>query len=111
MLKIYKDGKSLIVTNGSFHNQYRHVGWTTTEELSTEETIVEEMVEESELMLESESEESEWDEQEAVDELEEKPLSEMNRDELIAFATLKNVNIEGLAKNVQIRDAIKNSLK
>ena len=51
---------------------------------------------------------SEWDE--VIDEEPEKPLSEMNREELTEKAESLGINISGLTKNAQIREKIKSCM-
>lgn len=117
MVKIYKGEMTLTVPNGSYEKQFKPNGWskenskeTIGSDIMSEETMRPETPETTEEIPE-ENQEDEWDEEESIEsDLEEKPLSEMNREELLEFARIKGINVEGLGKNVQIREAIKATL-
>lgn len=98
MVKIWKgegEGKrELKVPLAAFENFFKGAGWQKSEGNNTTNT----------------SEEDEWDDYVDGEESEEeftKPLSEMNRYELEAYAAKLGVDLTGLNTNKQYREAIK----
>ena len=90
MVQIKKDALKLKVTNSAYKNFYKDAGWD----------LVDAAEEHGEW---AEAEAEEWAEAEGVT----KPLSEMNRSELEAYAAQLNVDLTGLSSNKQYREAIK----
>ena len=90
MVQIKKDALKLKVTNSAYKNFYKDAGWD----------LVDAAEEHGEC---AEAEAEEWAEAEGVT----KPLSEMNRSELEAYAAQLNVDLTGLSSNKQYREAIK----
>jgi hypothetical protein len=111
MIKIYKGDRVLNVTKAAYDNYYLNSGWQLkkTVENSTEasENIINETVEET---VEQPIEHDEWEE--AVNETVEveKPLSEMNRDELTNKAISMGLDISGVTSNKQLRELIKSNM-
>lgn len=100
MLRIYKgegEGKKeLLVPVSAYENFYKGAGWTKGDVVS-------------EASLE-EGDEDEWEGYDDGEEGEEefiKPLSEMSRSELEAYAAKLGVDLTGLNSNKQYREAIK----
>lgn len=99
MLKIQKgegEGKKeLLVPNGAFKNFFEGAGWHRVGVVSEVKA--------------DESEEDEWSDYEEGEEDDEftKPLSEMSRAELEAYAAKLGVDLTGLNSNKQYREAIK----
>ena len=111
-VKVKKGNKQSKVPSGSV-KQYLAAGWELVEQ-TKEKPAAEEAVEESLGQDDSEWDDSEWEEEDEdsrLQELEEKPLSEMNNKELREYAELKGVNLVGLTSNKQIREAISSALK
>lgn len=121
-VKIKKGEKVLTVPKTSFLNFFADQGWEEVKssshsgkEKKNEEVKEEELKDES---VEEETEETteevkdEWDEAMEEDEADiEKPISEMTKDELIAYADQNGIDISGLTKTSQIKEAIKNANK
>lgn len=87
--------KELTVPTAAFDNFYKGAGWQKVDTAS--EPIIE-------------SEEDEWDGYDENEDNEEeftKPLSEMTRPELEAYAAKLGVDLSGLTSNKQYREAIK----
>ena len=97
MVKIEKVGVGqLTVPDKAFDNYYKAAGWHVVEggKKATKATKVEE------------TEEDEWagfEEEEEVT----KPLSEMNRPEMEAFAAKRGIDISGATSNRQLRELLK----
>ena len=114
-VKVKKDNKQSKVPSGSV-KQYLAAGWELVEE-ADKKPAAKEVKEESigeETQDDSEWDDAEWEEEDEdsrLEELEEKPLSEMNNKELREYADLKGVNLVGLTSNKQIREAISSALK
>lgn len=110
MIKIEKNGKTLVVPRTAFKEYYENQGWKESgnshkkkvDEKKTEEPKVEEPEVE-----ESESDEEDWSEFE--DEVE-KPLSEMNKNELKEKAISLGIDIPADVTNSQLRELIKSAL-
>lgn len=100
MVRIGKGEMEKRVSLSSFHNYYENAGWLILDHVVGSSF---EQVDESD-----EISDSEWDE--AIDEEPEKPLSEMNREELTAKAESLGIDISGLTKNAQIREKIKSCM-
>lgn len=119
MVKIVKGDLVNFVPNASFNNFFKSQGWTLAEgeEISPKpisakkEKVEEKPVEEISVVeepVEEEINEEDWDEviDELVDEEVEKPISEMNKEELIKKAKKLGIATDGLS-NKQLREAIK----
>lgn len=108
MLNISKDGKVLKVTETAFKEYYKDFGWVpkATENVAKEpaEDTNEEAVEENPIEENPIEENDDWNdiEEEEV----EKPISNMSKDELIAYANEHGINIDGINRTSQIREAI-----
>lgn len=116
MVRIGKGNLVNTVPRSSFDNFFKSQGWVIlegdnapsnpiVEKEKKEEKIEEQVVENSD----SETSDDEWDEvlDEFKDEEVEKPLSEMNKSELIEKANSLGVDISNLNTNKQLREAIK----
>ena len=107
MVQIKKDALKLKVTNSAYKNFYKDAGWDLVDAAEEHgewaEAEAEEWAEAEEHGEWAEAEEEEWAEAEGVT----KPLSEMNRSELEAYAAQLNVDLTGLSSNKQYREAIK----
>ena len=122
MVKIVKGGITKKVTKSAFEDYFRPNGWEIEGEIKAspipvkkEEVKKVEKVNVVETNSDNETEEDEvsdedWDEamDELVDEEVEKPISEMNKSELIAKAESLGIETAGLS-NKQLREAIKAS--
>ncbi len=124
---ITKGELSKRVSFGAYRNYYKDFGWVLTEGVEpsvspvTEEVaedtvdeqpeitdeVVEDSVDEAEI-TEDEVADEEWDEAIAEEDVE-KPLSEMNRDELVAKAESLGIEVDG-KNNSQLRKAIKEKM-
>lgn len=101
MVTIRKNGMKKIVTSAAFKNFYRNNGWTVDNNGSAVKPVKKnEVVEDEET-----SEEDEWDE--AIKEEFEKPLEDMTRKELEKKAKDLGIDLTGLGKTAQIREAIR----
>ena len=113
LVKIYKGEKSLLIPHGAYKYQYAPAGWELSKENSPFHNQKDELQEESEnsiLGYEDEYNESEEEISESFDEiqeLEEKPLSELSIPELRILADYKGVDTTGLTSAKKLRDAIK----
>lgn len=114
MIKIAKDGKAIHVPASAFVNFFKPFGWEIVEEDYTPPApVVEEKSEPVPEKVEAkETEEQysdEWDEvlDELKDEEAEKPLSEMNKEELLAKAKAMGIEVPKTSTNKQLREAIK----
>lgn len=131
-IKIQKMGKTLEVSKTSFENFFKNAGWNEAGEIpassnspealegskkskSINNKANEEKFNQEDSGESGDTSNDEWDE--AIEEMDEmnadvqKPISEMNRDELIQFAKDHDISLAGLSKNNQIREAIKTALK
>lgn len=115
MVKIVKGDLVNFVPNASFNNFFKSQGWTLADgekispkpiSNSKKEKVEEKPIEGS--TIEEEINEEDWDEvmDELVDEEVEKPISEMNKEELIKKAKKLGIATDGLS-NKQLREAIK----
>lgn len=95
-VKIHKDEKTLIVSEGAFNSYYKNSGWVVEEDKKANDVAVESQG----------SFDEDWDSIIEDDEPT-KPLSEMNGRELREFAESKGIDLTGLSSNKQIREAIK----
>lgn len=126
-INIQKGGKRLLVSKAAFENNFKGQGWSevgknptssdiqeAAEETKSEKTINNKAkVEESNQEPSEDQEVDEWDEvlEDEEDEGEiEKPLSEMNKEELIQYASKNDISLEGLTSVKQYRQAIKEAL-
>lgn len=119
MVRIVKGGIIKKVSQSAFEDYFKSQGWEIAGEGKSSPTPVEkvekvepEKVEKVEPVEENSDEVSDedWDEamDELVDEEVEKPISEMNKEELIVKAKSLGINTTGLS-NKQLREAIKSS--
>lgn len=119
MLRIVKGGIVKKVSRSAFEDYFKPQGWEIEGEVNSSPTPVKKEVkndktEKVEEPVEKNSDEEvsdeDWDEamDELVDEEIEKPISEMNKEELIAKAKSLGINTTGLS-NKQLREAIKSS--
>ena len=122
MLTITKNGKTKTVSESVYATVFKDSGWMVVGENSptsviqkeqveenTEEEIVNEVVENNEdENIEDEIPDEAWDEAVAEEEVE-KPLSEMNREEIVAKAKSLGINADGMT-NKQLREAIKKKM-
>jgi hypothetical protein len=115
MIKIYKNGKTLKVTQSAFNNYYANSGWR----LSEASPNFEDVKADKKTLKNAESNtnevdvQDEWegfDETADAEEEFEKPLSEMNRDELTAKAKSLGLNISNVNSNKQLRELIKSHM-
>lgn len=100
-VEIKKGNKIVSTTEAAYSNFFKSNGWKLVKnlqpKLAKNETKEEEPVADNE-----------WDEviEEEANEIQ-KPLSEMNRNELIELANSLGVDVSNLNKNAQLREAIK----
>lgn len=111
LIRIYKGKKSLQIPSGAYKYQYAPYGWTLDRENEIKNTEVETSQpdeEKEESGYENEASEVE-EEQESFDieDLEEKPLSELTVPELRELAEHKGVDVTGLTSAKKLREAIK----
>lgn len=114
-VKIFKGNKEKVVSVSTFENFFKNSGWELADnkksaipqpkEDKKEVKKVEETIEENN--------NDEWDEvlKEEEDEGVEKPLSEMNKRELIEYADKNGISLAGLTTNSQFRKAIQEYMK
>lgn len=100
MIRISKGGKETSVTESAYKNYFARNGWTKIDTDSSDPSS-----DHGNDDWDEETENDDWDEEPA------KPLSEMNRAELEAYAKEKDVDLTGLTSNNQIRKAIKEKLE
>lgn len=132
-IEIFKDGEKRTVSKSAFENFFKDTGWkaginpasssnqNVQGELKEDEAIKSmdsEINEQIEYSGESEnnSTDEEWDELLSEEELEEdedveKPISEMNREELIVYADKHDISLAGLTKVSQFRAAIREAME
>lgn len=123
MLTITKNGKTKKVSESVFKTVFKDSGWSVVgeqsptsavsdENVETEKVEIEEnvneVVEENKDDSDDEIPDEEWDEAIAEEEVE-KPLSEMNREEMLAKAKNLGINADGM-NNKQLREAIKKKM-
>lgn len=97
---LVKKGKATKLVNESVYENYlKNAGWVVEGEEIKSEPIQNEVPEE----IEEEYSDEEWDEDEEV----EKPISEMNNEELKEKAISMGIDISSLKSNKQLREAIK----
>ena len=119
MLTITKNGKTKKVSESVFKAVFKDSGWSVVGEQSPTSAVSEEHVEAVETVeevveenndenVEDEIPDEEWDEAVAEEDVE-KPISEMNRDELTAKAKSLGINANGMNNN-QLRKAIKEKM-
>ena len=118
MIKIRKGSKTLLIPAGAYDTIYAPAGWE--KEDNTAKAVEEpQKVEETPEPLEDDSEEVEETSEEELDEegedveyvdpeeLNEKPLEELDFEELKILAEYLGVNIKGLKSKKEVREAIK----
>lgn len=126
LIKIQKNDKILEVSKSAFKNFYENSGWkevgskptSSNHQKAHREDLNEKNInninEKEEDLLEQSGESSDDEWEEAMSEDDEdahKPISEMNREELIRFAKENDISLVGLSKNNQFKEAISNALK
>lgn len=123
MVVIVKGDKKLTVPTSAYNNYYKNAGWIIRngkkqeKELEDnnsvekeEKEVIDDVTEETEENSNEDADGSDDEDWDSVmeDEEVEKPLSEMNRQELEDKAASLGVDITGLSTNKQIREAIRN---
>ena len=127
MITITKNGKTKTVSETVYKSVFKDSGWNVVGEQNSptsaisqekqkkakkeivEEKVVEEVVENNnENAVEDEIPDEVWDEAVAEEEVE-KPISEMNHNELVAKAETLGIVTKGM-NNKQLRDAIKEKM-
>lgn len=98
-IEITKNGKKVEVSKTAFDNFFKNHGWVECKNSAQPVSNKKEVNKVEEI-------EEDWGEIESDEDIE-KPLSEMNRNELLALAEKLGVDVSGLSKNSQLRDAIK----
>lgn len=111
MVKIYKIGNNpKTVSLQAFHNYYENFGWELDDSSikKVQQSIDVKKIEDKHEVeeIEQETSDEEWDEAIMDDEEIEKPLTEMNHDELVDKAKSYGIDTVGM-NNKQLRDAIK----
>lgn len=115
MIRIVKGNLVNTVSKSAFDNYFKSQGWDIVKGDNIPPIpVLEEEVEEPVEAVETEAEvieddSDEWNDvlEELQDEEIEKPLSEMNKKELMEKAQSLGVNVKGLETNKQLREAIK----
>lgn len=112
MVTISKNGKTKTVSEPAYNSIFKDAGWKIVGEKSStssvkkkvevKQEVVEAKVEENQ---EDEIPDEVWDEVQAEEDVE-KPISEMNHDELVIKAKELKIDAKGL-NNKQLREAIK----
>ena len=109
-VKISKNGMEKEVSISAFENFFKNSGWEiagdkkpATSQSKKVEKVVEEPVENNS--------EDEWDEVLEEDDEIEKPLSEMNKKELMEYAENNGISLAGLNTVAQFRQAIQENMK
>lgn len=105
MVKIVKGSKTLKVTKSAFDNYYANSGWRL-ETASAENAEIEK----AEELNSDDNSADEWEGYEEEAEEIEKPLSEMNREELTAKAVEMGLDISSVNSNKQLRELIKTNM-
>lgn len=124
MVTITKNGKTKTVSTPAYKSIFKDAGWKVVGEQSSTPSVIEEKVEETkqedvdvETVVEENKEDVDddnddevpdevWDEVQAEEEVE-KPLSEMNREEMLAKAKELKVAVTKNMTNKELREAIK----
>lgn len=113
MVKIKKYGTILTVTRGAYKSLYKKLGFDLCDE-DLEETInsaPDEEEEDPDAFNHNEGNETEDDEEEDSDEEEEKPLSEMNKAELLNYADHLGLDVADNMNKGQLRALIAEALQ
>lgn len=107
MIEIRKGNRHLLIPAGSL-KRYLSAGWSTTEQ--PEETNDDVNLTSGEEELQQEYVDPEEEDVEYVDpeELAQRPLSELDREELRILAEYKGIDVSGLTSTKQLRNAIRN---
>lgn len=106
MVQIRKGKMKTSVTLQAYKNFYKNAGWSIDGEQNEKIISTGAAAENTETDGVIESAGDEWDEA-LNDEKATKPVSEMNRAELEALAAELGVNLDGMTKTSQMRDAIR----
>lgn len=114
MVELTKDGKIIKVPASSYKNFFKSQGWVITDGVEKQSTPtpvtakkkVEPIVEEEIEVDVDDSSDEDWDEV-LADEDVEKPLSEMNKKELLDKAASLGMDVSDQLTNKQLREAIK----
>ena len=106
MINIKKGSKKLRVPSSAYENYYKGFGWKLDDGVENKKYVsqVESQVED---FAQTEDDEEDWDSVVEEDEDVEKPLSEMNHNELKKKAASLGINTAGL-NSKQLREKIKN---
>ena len=129
-IEIFKNGEKRKVSKSAFENFFKDSGWVEVGKTPASSSLDSyQVVEKSDNKVKSkvdieedkfeasdesnESFEDEWDEvlSEEEDEEIEKPISEMNKEELIAYAKKHDISLAGLSKVSQYREAIREAMR
>lgn len=93
-----KNGNTVEVTQSAYDNYFKNAGWELVNKPAPQP------IKNNKSKVEETKEIDEWSDYE--DDVT-KPISEMNREELVDYANKNGIDITGLIKNNQIREAIK----
>lgn len=112
MVKISKNGKRMDVPSAAYQNFYKGAGWFIVEEPKTVTDVAEPFDDVHGLVTDDEEvDDSEWDEVEEeepeIPEGVEKPIAQMNHDELIEKAVRMGVDVSDNPNNKQLRERIR----
>ena len=112
-VKISKNGMEKEVSVSAFENFFKNSGWEIAggKKPATSQSKKEEKVEKVVEEPAENNSEDEWDEVLEEDDEIEKPLSEMNKKELIEYAEEKGISLAGLNTVNQFRQAIQDYMK
>jgi hypothetical protein len=110
MVKIVKDNKVLTVTKSAFKNFYENAGWSVLSGTPSVDVKAEEVANTNSMNTEDSTDEWDGYEEEAEQEEIEKPLSEMNREELTEKALAMGLDISKVTSNKQLRELIKSHM-
>lgn len=118
MITINNGSLTLIVTKGAYNQSYKSLGWQIGEANKKQEIIPEQIVpDEVEITKDVEQEivETETDVEEEVEnieleDIEEKPLSEMTPEEVREYATTLGIDFTGVIKTKTIRQMIRDKI-
>lgn len=118
MIKIMKGSRTLTIPSGAYESMYAPCGWEVVgTKKKTEKKSKKEFESEPEVEVTEESEESEEAETEEdveyvdPEELLEKPIEELDFEELKIVADYLDINTKGLKTKKEVREAIKASRK
>lgn len=112
-VKIFKGDMTKEVSLSSFENFFKNSGWKIADGKKSAISQPKEKVAEKKEETKEENNIDEWEEilSEEEDEEIEKPLSEMNKKELMDYAEKHGISLAGLNTNAQFRQAIQDYMK